>query len=106
MSELPEGDYTTITETLMLRICDRKTDAGTVELENVKKSYNGWQDKDVVEKAIIKYQNEKHFYEFSPETYSFPVAQARYVKVTINLSTPNTPNSLAQISEIVVFGNA
>jgi hypothetical protein len=40
----------------------------------------------------------------APETYTFPTTQARYVKITINQSNPGTQNSLAQISEIKLFG--
>jgi F5/8 type C domain len=42
----------------------------------------------------------------SPEKYTFTAPQqARFVKVTITESTPGSPNSIAQISEVDVFSN-
>jgi hypothetical protein len=40
----------------------------------------------------------------SPEKYNFQPAQARYVKITITESTAGSLRSIAQISEIDVFG--
>lgn len=40
----------------------------------------------------------------SPEKYSIPPTQARYVKITITESTAGSQRSIAQISEIDVFG--
>jgi len=40
----------------------------------------------------------------SPEKYNFQPAQARYVKITITESTAGSQRSIAQISEIDVFG--
>jgi hypothetical protein len=40
----------------------------------------------------------------SPEKYKFQPAQARYVKITITESTAGSQRSIAQISEIDVFG--
>lgn len=40
-----------------------------------------------------------------PEKYDFPnTVEARFVKITITQSTPGSPNSIAQISEINAFG--
>jgi hypothetical protein len=40
-----------------------------------------------------------------PEKYVFPnQVEAKFVKVTITQSTPGSPNSIAQISEINAFG--
>jgi F5/8 type C domain len=41
----------------------------------------------------------------SPEKYTFPQTQARYLKITITQSMADSPNSMAQISEIDIFGN-
>lgn len=38
------------------------------------------------------------------EKYSFVPTQARFMKITVTQSTPGSPNSIAQISEIDVFG--
>ena len=40
----------------------------------------------------------------SPEKYTFPQTQARYVKITITQSMAGSANSIAQISEIDIFG--
>ena len=40
----------------------------------------------------------------SPQKYSFPETQARYVKITITQSHAGSASSLAQISEIDIFG--
>lgn len=41
----------------------------------------------------------------SPEKYTFTAPQqARFVKITITESTPGSPNSIAQISEVDIFG--
>lgn len=40
----------------------------------------------------------------SPEKYSIPLTQARYVKITITESTPGATRSIAEISEIDIFG--
>jgi subtilisin len=40
----------------------------------------------------------------SPQKYSFPETQARYVKITITQSHVGSASSLAQISEIDIFG--
>ena len=40
----------------------------------------------------------------SPQKYSFTEAQARYVRITITQSTQGAVNSIAQISEIDIFG--
>jgi hypothetical protein len=40
----------------------------------------------------------------SPEKYNFPPTQARYVKITITESTAGATRSIAEISEIDVFG--
>jgi hypothetical protein len=40
----------------------------------------------------------------SPEKYNFPPTQAKYVKITITESTAGAPRSIAEISEIDVFG--
>ena len=42
----------------------------------------------------------------SPQKYNFPETQARYVKITITQSHIGSASSLAQISEIDVFGKA
>ena len=42
----------------------------------------------------------------SPEKYNFAESQARYVKITITQSHVGTTSSIAQISEIDVFGKA
>jgi hypothetical protein len=42
----------------------------------------------------------------SAEKYTFPDKQTRYVKITITQSHAGTTNSLAQISEIDIFGGA
>jgi hypothetical protein len=39
------------------------------------------------------------------EPYTFAVTQANYIQITITQSTPGSPNSIAQISEISVFSN-
>ncbi len=41
----------------------------------------------------------------SPETYTFPDAQARHVRIAINQSTPGSANSIAQISEVVIYSS-
>ena len=40
----------------------------------------------------------------SPQKYSFTEAQGRYVRITITQSTQGAVNSIAQISEIDIFG--
>lgn len=40
----------------------------------------------------------------SPEKYTFPETQARYVKITITQSVAGSANSIGQISEIDLFG--
>jgi hypothetical protein len=40
----------------------------------------------------------------SPEKYNFPPTQARYVKITVTESTAGSQRSIAEISEIDVFG--
>jgi len=42
----------------------------------------------------------------SSQKYSFPEAQARYVRITITQSTQGAVNSIAQISEIDIFGKS
>jgi hypothetical protein len=42
----------------------------------------------------------------SPEKYTFPQTQARYLKITITQSMAGSANSMAQISEIDIFGNS
>jgi hypothetical protein len=40
----------------------------------------------------------------SPEKYTFPQTQARFLKITITQSAAGSANSIAQISEIDIFG--
>ena len=40
----------------------------------------------------------------SPQKYSFTETPAKYVRITITQSTPGATNSIAQISEIDIFG--
>ena len=42
----------------------------------------------------------------SPQKYTFPETQARYVKITITQSHTGSTSSLAQISEFDIFGKA
>lgn len=57
-------EYPTIKKTLMKRICEIKNADGVADVKEVIDSYGSYQDKELVEKAIIKYE-EKDFYDVS-----------------------------------------
>jgi hypothetical protein len=58
-------EYPTIKKTLMRRICERKNADGVADVKEVIDSYGGYQDKELVEKAILKYEEENDFYDIS-----------------------------------------
>lgn len=49
----------------MLRICERKDADGVADLNDVIDSYTDYKDKGIIEKAILKYQQENDFYDVS-----------------------------------------